>query len=213
MNLPKVMLPPALSLLFLIVIIYGMGSCMAAIPQAYRVNGPWVIETTPEREIVVEETGSDSPTTISLFSWGALFSQADREIGALRYERVNYTLRDSHNLPIWTITSHDTYVLVADPQGKELFRIVSRTNDVEFIDPQGKLISSIVISGDGASLFSADGTFLAATVTTPLGMELCTPRGTVMRVSNSSVSPAGLVAAALPSFDRLERAALIIMVK
>ena len=42
-------LPPAISLLLLIGVIYGMGSCMAALPQPYRVHGPWVVETVPER--------------------------------------------------------------------------------------------------------------------------------------------------------------------
>ncbi len=213
MNLPKVILPPTLALLFLIVVIYGMGSCMASIPQAYRVKGPWVIETVPEREVVVVEPASDSPMTISLFSWGALFSQGDQELGTLRYERVNYTLRDSHNVPIWKMTSHDTYVAVGDPRGNELFRIVTRADGIKLIDAKGTLISSIVVSGDCASLFSPGGTLLATTVTTPSGMELRTPEGTVMRIPDRSVSPAGLAAAGLPSFDRLERSALMIMVK
>jgi hypothetical protein len=213
MNLPKVILPPALALSFLIVVIYGMGSCMASIPQAYRVKGPWVVETEPERRIVVVEAESDSPMTISLFSWGALFSQGDQELGKLSYERVNYVLKDSHNVPRWKMTSHDTYVAVDDPQGKRLFEIVTLSNSIKLIDAKGTLISTIVISGDCASLFSPDGTLLARAVTTPSGLELHTPEGTVMRVPDRSVSPAGLVAAGLPSFDRLERAALMIMVK
>ncbi len=213
MNLPKVMLPPALSLLFLIVVIYGMGSCMSSIPQAYRVKGPWVIETTPEREVMVVEAEADWPMTISLFSWGALFSQGGYKLGTLKYERVNYTLRDAHNTPIWKMTSHDTYVMVTDPRGKELFRIVSRANDIRFIDARGDLISSIVISGDRASLLAADATLLAEAEITPSGMELRTPEGALMAATDRSLSPAGFVATALPSFNRLERAALMIMVK
>jgi hypothetical protein len=213
MNLPRGMLLPALTLLFLIAVIYGMGSCMAVIPQAYRIKGPWVVETTPERQITVEGTEFDAPMTISLFSWGALFSEGGRELGALKYERVNYTLRDSHNLPIWKMTSHDTYVMVADPRGRELFRIVSGTRDIELVDPWGGLIASIVVTGDHASLFSPDGALLAETAATPSGMELFGPDGTLLTVRDRSISPAGLAAAALPSFDRLERAALMIMVK
>jgi hypothetical protein len=213
MNLPKVILPPALALSFLIVVIYGMGSCMASIPQVYRVKGPWVIETVPERRIVVVETESDSPMTISLFSWGALFSQGDQELGKLTYERVNYVLKDSHNVPIWKMTSHDTYVAVDDPEGKTLYKIVLHKDRVEIVDAKGMLVSIIVTSGDRAALLDADGTTLAEAVSTPSGMELRTTEGTVMRVPNRSVSPAGLVAAGLPSFDQLERAALMIMVK
>ncbi len=207
------MLLPALALLFLITVIYGMGSCVAVIPQAYRIKGPWVVETTPERRVVVNGAEFDAPMTISLFSWGALFSEGDRELGALKYERVNYTLRDSHNLPIWTMTSHDTHVVVADPRGRELFRIVSRAHDIVLVDPYGGLIVSIVVTGDRASLFSADGALLARTTTTPSGMELLGSDGTLLAVCDGSLSPAGLASAALVSFDPLERAALMIMVK
>jgi hypothetical protein len=213
MNLPKVILPPALSLLFLIAVIYGMGSCMASIPQAYRVKGPWVVETQPERTIVVTESGTDVPITVSLFSWGALFSQGDREMGTLRYERVYYVLRDSHNVAIWRMTSHDTYVAVDDPGGKTLFKIVTLKDRVEIVDAKGRLTSIIVTADDRAALLDIDGATLAEAVPTPSGMDLRAPEGTLMRLPGRSVSPAGLVAAALPQFDRLERAALMIMVK
>lgn len=213
MQLRKVILPPAISLLLLIGVIYGMGSCMAALPQPYRVHGPWVVETVPEREIVVVKPASDPPLTISLFSWGAVFSEGDRKIGTLKYDRVYYVLADAHNSPVWRMTCHDTYVAVADPRGDELFRIVSRPGGVDLVDAQGPLMSSIVVFGDGASLLSSDGTLLAYTVATPSTMELRTPERTLIRVPSRSVAPAGLTAAALPSFGRLERAALMIMVK
>jgi hypothetical protein len=212
MHLPKVILPPALSLLLLITVIYGMGSCMTALPQPYRVRGPWVVETIPEREVVVE-TVSDTPMTISLFSWGARFSEDGRELGTLKYDRVSYILWDAESVPIWKITNHDTYVAVTDPRGDELFRIVSRTEGVDLVDAHGELIAFIAVSGDRASLTAADGTLFVKTEATPPGRQLLAPGGTVIRVSDRSISPAGLVAATLPSFDRLERAALMIMVK
>jgi len=213
MNLPKVILPPALSLSVLVIIIYGMGSCMAAVPEKYRVQGPWVVETTPERRIAVIDADLDSPMTISLFSWGALFSLSDRELGTLKYERVNYALRDSHNVLIWKMTSHDTYVAVADSRDDELFRIVRYKERIDFVDPRGRVFSSIILSGDAASLYSADGTLLATAVATPSGTELRTREGTTIFISDRALSPAGLAAAGLPSFDRLERAVLMIMVK
>ena len=212
MHLPKVILPPALSLLLFITIIYGMGSCMAELPQPYRVRGPWVVETIPEQEIIVETT-SDTPMTISLFSWGARFSRDGRELGTLKYDRVSYILRDAYGVKIWKMTSHDTYVLVTDPRGDELFRIVSRVGGVDLIDARGVLISSIAVSGDCASLTAPDGSLLADTALTASGRELRTGEGTVMRISNRTASPAGLIASTLPSFDPLERAALMIMVK
>ncbi len=212
MQLPKVILPPALSLLLFITIIYGMGSCTAGLPQPYRVRGPWVVETVPEQEIIVEAT-SDTPMTISLFSWGARFSQDGRELGTLKYDRVSYILRDAYGTKIWKMTCHDTYVAVADPGGDELFRIVSRVGGVDLIDARGSLISSIDVSGDCASLTAPDGSLLADTTLTASGRELRTGEGTVMRISNRTASPAGLIAATLPSFSPLERAALMIMVK
>ncbi len=213
MNLPKVILPPAISLFVLVIVIYGLGSCMAAVPEAYRVRGPWVVETTPERVIAVTDTESGAPVTISLFSWGARFSQDDLILGTLKYERVNYALRDSHNVLIWNMTSHDTYVAVTDRHNNELFRIVRYAERIEFVDARGNLSSSILISGDSASLYSADGDLLATTITTPDGTELHTPEGMTLFVSDRAVSPAGLVAAGLPSLGRLERTALMIMVK
>lgn len=212
MQLQKVILPPALALLLLIAVIYGMGSCMAGLPQPYQVRGPWVVETIPEQEILVE-TASDTPMTISLFSWGARFSRAGREFGTLTYERVYYVLRDADGDPVWRMISHDTYVMVADPRGNELFRIVSRVGGVDLIDPRGAIISSITIAGDSAFMAASDGSLLAEAAPTAFGRELCTPEGTLMRVSNRTVSPAGLIAATLPSFTPLERAALLIMVK
>jgi hypothetical protein len=213
MNLPKIILPPALCLIVLVIIIYGMGSCMAAVPEPYRVQGPWVVETKPEREVDVFEAGLGSPMTISLFSWGALFTLDNRDLGSLRYDRVYYALRDDHNVMVWKMTSHDTYVAVTDPHGDELFNIMRYKDRIDFVDSHGVLFSRIVIAGDSASLFSADGARLATAITTPSGIELQTPGGAIVFISDRAVSPAGLVASALPSFDRLERAALMIMVK
>jgi len=197
----------------LVIIIYWMGSCMAAVPEPYRVQGPWVVETTPERVIAVVEADIAPPMSISLFSWGARFSLDDRDLGSLRYERINYALRDSHNVLVWKMTAHDTYVAVADSRDDRLFSIVRYKERIEFIDAQGRLFSSIVISGDSAFLYSAEGTLLATAITTPSGTELRTAEGTIIFISDRAVSPAGLAAAGLPSFNRLERAALMIMVK
>jgi hypothetical protein len=212
LQLPKVILPPALSLLLFIAVIYGMGSCMAVLPQPYRVRGPWVVETVPEREVVVE-TASDAPVTISLFSWGASFSRDGSEFGTLKYERVYYVLRDAYGVPVWKMTCHDTYVAVADPRGNELFRIVNRTDGIDIVDARGALIAYIAVSGDRASLTAPDGSILAETTLNGSGRELRSPEGVVVRVSDRSISPAGLIAATLPSFDPLEHAALMIMVK
>ncbi len=177
MNLPKVILPPALSLLLLVVVIYGIGSCMASVPQAYRVRGPWVVETTPEREIVVADEELGAPLTISIFSWGAIFSSDDHDLGTLRYERVYYTLRDSSNALVWKMTSHDTCVVVTDVQNSELFRIVRYRDRIEFVDGQGQLFAYVLISGGTASLHTADGSLIATATAMPSGSELRTPDG------------------------------------
>jgi|GEM_PF-4551700 len=213
MHLPKVILPPALALLLLIAIIYGMGSCVAVLPQPYRVRGPWVVETVPEREVVVE-TASETPLTISLFSWGARFSEADRELGTLKYDRVSYILRDAYGTPIWKMTCHDTYVEVADPRGNELFRIVGRPDGADLVDAHGAPVAFITVSDGCASLTDPDGSLLARTAENGTDWGLVDADGEIlMRLSDRSISPAGIAAAGIPMFDTLERAVLLIMVK
>ncbi len=213
MNLPKVIGPPALSLFFLVVLVYGMGNFMSVLPDQYRPKGLSDDAVSPEKLITVTGNEGDPPVTISLFSWGARFSQGHADIGTLRYERVYYALRDSRGALIWKLVSHDTYVAVTDPQDKEVLKIVRKKDSIEFLDRDGKLISYMILGDTSASLYTPAGVLLARSELTRSGTALFDRAGNKILSTDLPLSPAGLSSAALSPYDPVERAALMIMVK
>jgi hypothetical protein len=213
MNLPKVLLPPIVSLALLFVVIYGLGSCMADIPDEYRPKRLAENGLFPEKIITMYVPGDASPRTIALFSWGARFREGDESLGALKYERVYYTLRDRRGAVIWKMTSHDTYVLVADAAGTKLFTVNRERDRVIFVDPDGKVLCTISLADGAASLLAADGALIARAAPTESGAELTDPSGATLLTIDPRISPAGLCCFALSEYDPLERAALMVMVK
>ena len=213
MSLPKVLLPPALSLGLLLVIIYGLGSCMSSLPESYRPKRLVDYGAFPEKQIMVVEPEGGSNMTISLFSWGARFSEGAGVLGTLKYERVYYALRDFRGALVWKIISHDTYIAISNPTGDDTLTIARKKGCIELTDAKGKPVSSILLGDGTASLLSPDGDLIVRAGTTESGAELLNPDGKTLLVSGLPISPAGLCCAALTQFSPVERAALMVMVK
>ena len=172
-------------------------------------------------EEVIEVFGPDNnlSLSISLNTSGAVFYQGGEEIGSLRYEKAYYYLFDPDGNLIWKMMAHDTEVVVLDSESVCELSIVRRRDQVEFIDRGGKALFHIYEKGDVVSLYRVSGDtegpdeLIAAATPTDEGILVSDDMGDIRYLTNSVISPLGLVTIMLPEYDIIERSALMIMVK
>jgi len=164
----------------------------------------------PEKELYL---------SISLKSWGAIFYQGCEEIGSLRYDRTYYDLTDPEENLIWKMMAHDTKVVVFDAKLNPEISIVRRRDKIEFFDAKGMLLFHIDKREDGFSLFRVSENpegpdeIIATAMPTDKGISVSNAGGDIKYLTDSEISPLGIVTIMLPGYDLLEKSALVIMVK
>ncbi len=157
--------------------------------------------------------------SISLESWGAVFYQGGEEIGSLRYDRTYYDLKDPDGDLIWKMMAHDTKVVVSSAESGPELSIVRKRDKIEFFDQDGKILFYIDERGDGVSLYrvsqdpDSPDEIIATATPTDEGILVTDAMGDIKYLTDSVISPLGLITVMLPGYDLLEKSALMIMVK
>lgn len=157
--------------------------------------------------------------SILLDSSGAVFHRGGEEIGSLKYDQTYYDLTDPDRDLIWKMMAHDTRVVVYNAESIPELSILRKRDKVEFVDYGGKILFRIDEEGSGVSFYRVSNDLdipdelIATAISTDDGISVSDDMGNIRYLTDSKISPFGLVTIMLPEYDILERSALMIMVK